>query len=45
MYEVYEQIGRDSSVDICVELISGAIAPGTYVGYSLEYDDTDATQG
>ena len=45
-YKVHEQSGQDSSVDVCVQLISGTIAPGTSVtlSYSLEYNDTAATQ-
>ena len=44
-YDVSEQSGQDSFVDVCVELISGVIAPGTSVSYSLEYDASATTQG
>ena len=45
IYEIHEQTGQDSSLDICVQLISGTIAAGTFISYSLEYDDRGAAQG
>ena len=44
-YSVHEQSGQDSSVDVCVQLISGTIAPGVSIDYTLEYDATGTTQG
>ena len=35
----------DSEIDVCVHLLSGTIAPGVSVNYSLEYIDEDADQG
>ena len=35
----------DSEIDVCVHLLSGTIAPGVSVDYSLEKIDEDADQG
>ena len=43
-YEVHERTGQDSSVDVCVQLISGTIAPGTFISYSLDTGIMIATQ-
>lgn len=44
-YAVSEMQGMDSDIDVCVHLLSGTIAPGVSVNYSLEYIDEGADQG
>ena len=44
-YIVNEMPDMDSEIDVCVHLLSGTIAPGVSVNYSLEYIDEDADQG
>ena len=43
-YTVSEVQGMDSEIDVCVHLLSGTIAPGASINYSLEYIDEDADQ-
>ena len=43
-YIVAEETGN-STVDVCVYLMSGIIAPDVYVSYSIEFDVTNVTQG
>ena len=44
-YTVNEVQGMNSEIDVCVHLLTGTIAPGLSVDYSLEYIDEDADQG
>ena len=44
-YTVNEVQDIDSEMDVCVHLLSGTIAPGVSIDYSLEYIDGDADQG
>lgn len=44
-YTVNEVEDMDSEVEVCVHLLSGTIAPGVSVDYSLQYIETDAKQG
>ena len=44
-YTVNEVQDMDSEMDVCVHLLSGTIAPGVSVDYSLDYIDDDADQG
>ena len=44
-YTVSEVQDMDSEIDVCVHLLTGTIAPGVSVDYSLEYSNEDADQG
>ena len=44
-YTLNEVQGMNSEIDVCVHLLTGTIAPGVSVDYSLEYIDDDADQG
>ena len=44
-YMVHEQEGVDSTIEVCVQLFNGTIAPGISINYTIEFDDTDNVQG
>ena len=42
-YILREDENAESSIDVCVELVNGAIGPDVFVNYSLIYTETSST--